>query len=193
MSILTDEQMEYMQGILKTQICKAGKRLAMSYELIYNQFPIPADFYFIMIGFLSLLAIVVLDEVYHGGSCSKQRKEYLGIENNKKKVRFDFGNSKVWLYLLEFDKRSNRWFLTNTLTTLSSSSYPSARSQTSPQTWYSSRASWKQSNSWTGTSHPPPTSQQWRSYQSIPSSFLTIEYPIHCYGQPPPQSHWKTL
>ncbi|KAK8796344.1 hypothetical protein WA171_004305, partial [Blastocystis sp. BT1] len=89
MSILTDEQMEYIQGILKTQICKAGKRLAMSYELIYNQFPIPADFYFIMIGFLSLLAIVVLDEVYHGGSCSKQRKEYLGIENNKKKVRFD--------------------------------------------------------------------------------------------------------
>lgn len=101
MNILTDEQMEHIQGILKSQMCKAGKRLAMSYELIYNQFPIPVDFYFIMVGFLSLLAIVVLDEVYHGGSCSKQRKEYLGIDNNKKKVRFDFGNSKVWFMFVK--------------------------------------------------------------------------------------------
>ena len=97
MNILTEEQITHIQKLLKEQICKAGKRLALSYELIYDNFPIPGDFYFIMTGFLALLSVVVLDEVYHGGSCSKQRKEYLGLETNqkKKKIKFDFGNSKV--------------------------------------------------------------------------------------------------
>ena len=55
------------------QMCKAGKRLAVTYSLIYNDFPPPSDFYFIMILFVTLLIIVVLDEMYYGGSCSKQR------------------------------------------------------------------------------------------------------------------------
>ena len=95
MSILSDDQVAFIQSILMKQICKAGKRLALSYELIYNTFPVPNDFYLIMAAFFALLLIVVLDEVYYGGSCSKQRKEYRGIENNRKKVKFDFGNSKV--------------------------------------------------------------------------------------------------
>ena len=95
MSILSDEQVSFIQSVLIKQMCKAGKRLALSYELIYNTFPVPNDFYLIISAFFALLLIVVLDEVYHGGSCSKQRKEYQGIDNNKKKVKFDFGNSKV--------------------------------------------------------------------------------------------------
>lgn len=104
--ILTDEQVQKVQTILKKQICKAGKRLAGSFDLIYTKFPPPSDFYFIMMMFVSLLGVVVLDEVYNGGSCSKQRygwvwrmmdrREYVGIENNKmKKVKFNFGNSKI--------------------------------------------------------------------------------------------------
>ena len=95
MSILSDEQVSFIQSVLMKLMCKAGKRWALSYELIYNTFPVPKDFYLIISAFFALLLIVVLDEVYHGGSCSKQRKEYQGIENNKKKVKFDFGNSKV--------------------------------------------------------------------------------------------------
>lgn len=78
-------------------MCKAGKRLALSYQLIYGNLSIPGDFYIIITGFVALLAVVVVDEVFHGGSCSKQRKEYLGLETNqkKKKIKFDFGNSKV--------------------------------------------------------------------------------------------------
>ena len=104
--VLTEEQVEEVQTILKKQICKAGKRLAGSFELIYTKFPPPSDFYFIMMVFVSLLGVVILDEVYNGGSCSKQRwgwrwrimgrREYVGIENNKmKKVKFNFGNSKI--------------------------------------------------------------------------------------------------
>ena len=80
--------------------------MAGSFELIYTKFPPPSDFYFIMMVFVSLLGVVILDEVYNGGSCSKQRwewrwrimgrREYVGIENNKmKKVKFNFGNSKI--------------------------------------------------------------------------------------------------
>ena len=54
-------------------MCRAGKRLALTYSLIYNKFPPPGDFYIIMIVFVSLLCIVVLDEMYYGSSCSKQR------------------------------------------------------------------------------------------------------------------------
>lgn len=105
MNILTEEQVEYLQTLLQKQMCRAGKRLALTYSLVYNKFPPPSDFYLIMIVFVSLLCVVVLDEMYYGSSCSKQRlergprlrcrKEYIGIENNKKKVKFDFGNSKV--------------------------------------------------------------------------------------------------
>ena len=97
MNVLTEDQIQYIQKLLREQICKAGKRLALSYQLIYGDLSIPRDFYFIITGFVTLLAVVVLDEVYHGGSCSKQRKEYLGLETNqkKKKIKFDFGNSKV--------------------------------------------------------------------------------------------------
>ena len=73
MNILTDEQIEYIQVLLQKQMCRAGKRLALTYSLIYNKFPSPGDFYIIMIVFVSLLCIVVLDEMYYGSSCSKQR------------------------------------------------------------------------------------------------------------------------
>lgn len=104
--MLTEEQVQQVQTILKRQICRAGKRLAGSFDLIYTKFPPPSDFWFIMMVFVSLLGVVILDEVYNGGSCSKQRwewgwkmmdrREYVGIENNKmKKVKFNFGNSKI--------------------------------------------------------------------------------------------------
>lgn len=73
MNILTEEQINHIQSILRKQMCKAGKRLGVTYSMIYNDFPPPSDFYLIMVVFVTLLAIVVLDEVYYGGSCSKQR------------------------------------------------------------------------------------------------------------------------
>lgn len=73
MNILSEEQIEHIQTILKKQMCKAGKRLAVTYSLIYNHFPPPSDFYLIMVLFVTLLSIVVLDEMYYGSSCSKQR------------------------------------------------------------------------------------------------------------------------
>ena len=73
MNILSEEQVKHIRSILRKQMCKAGKRLGVTYSLIYNNFPPPSDFYLIMVFFITLLAIVVLDEMYYGSSCSKQR------------------------------------------------------------------------------------------------------------------------
>ena len=73
MNILNEDQVEYIQMVLRQQMCRAGKRLALVYESIYNKIPAPSDFWFIMIAFVVLLSVIVIDEVYHGGSCSKQR------------------------------------------------------------------------------------------------------------------------
>lgn len=73
MNILSEDQVEHIQSILRKQMCKAGKRLGMTYSIIYNNFPPPSDFYLIMVLFFTLLIIVVLDELFHGNSCSKQR------------------------------------------------------------------------------------------------------------------------
>ena len=105
MGNLTEDQIHHIQDVLKKQMCRAGKRLALTFELIYSDFPPPPDFYIIMMVFVCLLGVVVIDEIYHGGSCSKQRfnrmrwvicrREYVGIDSNRKKVKFDFGNSKI--------------------------------------------------------------------------------------------------
>lgn len=144
MNILTEEQIAYLQTLLQKQMCRAGKRLALTYSLVYNKFPPPSDFYLIMIVFVSLLCIVVLDEMYYGSSCSKQRfgsarglrrrKEYIGIENNKKKVKFDFGNSKVFPVSCQQTQHGT------IQPTLNSSSCPSAG--TRPQPPFPSSPSW---------------------------------------------------
>lgn len=144
MNILTEEQVEYLQTLLQKQMCRAGKRLALTYSLVYNKFPPPSDFYLIMIVFVSLLCVVVLDEMYYGSSCSKQRlgrgprlrcrKEYIGIENNKKKVKFDFGNSKV------LHVSCHQTHHGTIQPTLNSSSYPSEG--TPPQPPFPSSPSW---------------------------------------------------
>ena len=58
---LTEEQVEEVQTILKKQICKAGKRLAGSFERVYKKVPPAAGFYFVRLGFGGLLGGGILD------------------------------------------------------------------------------------------------------------------------------------